>query len=73
MIPLLLSSNSNYYDIIVEQIDKLMTDYDLVVLNTMVRTVRLGNTLDRETGEGIYWTRVTKEEMNEYRKDKTIN
>ena len=49
-----------------------MTDYDLVVLNTMVRTVRLGNTLDRETGEGLYWTRVTKEEMNEYRKDKTI-
>ena len=49
-----------------------MTDCDLAVLSTMVRTVRLENTLDRETGEGIYWTRVTKGEMNEYRKDKTI-
>ena len=47
-----------------------MTDYDLVVLDTMMRTVRQGNTLNTETGEGIYWTRVsTEEEMNEIRKE----
>ena len=39
---------------------------------TLIKNKLDGEWIDYNTGEGIYWTRVTPKEMKKYREDKTL-